>query len=73
MKKIKKQALKKKNQDVNIKTISFSRLINTGNYENVRIEATIEIAEGENCNKSYSALKSWVDEKAEKIRDEDSL
>jgi hypothetical protein len=30
-----------------IKTITAARLINTGNYENTRFEATAELAEGE--------------------------
>lgn len=46
---------------VNITRVSYGRLVNLGNYENERIEATTEV-NGETAEEALQALRAWVGE-----------
>lgn len=45
---------------MNITTISYSRLVSLGNYENEKVGATAEVEPGEDPNTVLSDLKAWV-------------
>lgn len=42
------------------KTITYSKIKNTGNYENKRLEATIELGPDDNVECELAKLKRWV-------------
>jgi hypothetical protein len=44
------------------KTITVSRLKNLGNYENIRLDSTAEIEEGETLKEAYQKLKAEVED-----------
>jgi small-conductance mechanosensitive channel len=45
---------------MNIKTISYQRVKNLGNYESERIEMTIELDDDENVEDAIATLKETV-------------
>jgi hypothetical protein len=45
------------------KTITYSRLISKGNYENVKIEISLEVEEGEKAQQVYEAAKAFVEKR----------
>ena len=45
-----------------MKTITFARLVNTGNYENFRLEASWQLADDEPLAPALDSLQSAVDE-----------
>ena len=53
------------------KSVTYSRLISKGNYENAKIEITIEIEEGETAASAYEAAKTFVENRIaiEKVAD----
>jgi len=46
-----------------IKTITYSKLVNLGHYENCKIEASAELDKDDNVEDSYKALKQYVEDK----------
>lgn len=50
------------------KTITYSRLINKGNYEHERIEICLEVEKGEKSSEVYEAAKKFVDRRVEIAR-----
>ena len=46
-----------------IKTITYARLLNTGNFENQKIEVTCELEPGQDPDEQFIRLKTWADEK----------
>lgn len=46
-----------------IKTISFKRVVSTGNYENIQLEASTELMDGDSPELSVSNLVRFVDSK----------
>lgn len=44
-------------------SITYSRLISKGNFENVKIEIQVEVQDGEKSNEVFKAVKDWVDKK----------
>jgi len=57
---------------MNIKTISYQRVKNLGNYESERMEMTIELDNDENVEIAIAALKDTV-KKALNITDVEDL
>jgi hypothetical protein len=45
---------------MHIKTITAARLVNTGNFENTRFEATAELADGETPSAAMALLQTWL-------------
>ena len=45
-----------------ITTITYARLRNLGRYENERLEATAEVAEGETAEEVARYLRAWVEQ-----------
>lgn len=45
---------------MNITSIVYSRTRNLGNYESVKIEATIEVTDEADTDEAYAALRDWV-------------
>jgi hypothetical protein len=48
---------------MNIKTITYQRVINLGNYESKRLEMTADISEGEDSEYEASVLMEMVERK----------
>ena len=46
---------------MNIKTISYQRVKNLGNYESERLEATADVPEGEDPRVCFVRLKRYVE------------
>lgn len=57
---------------MNIKTITYQRVKNLGNYESERMEMTIELDDDENVEMAIAALKDTV-KKALNITDVEDL
>lgn len=49
-----------------IKTITFERLINTGDYSHIKISATADVIPGENPEEAMKQLEDYVNDKAPK-------
>lgn len=45
----------------NIRTISYQRTKNLGNYESERLEAVLDLAEGEDTHVAFIRLKRFVE------------
>lgn len=45
------------------KTVTYSRLISIGNYENAKIEIQLEVEEGEKANDVFNRAKEFVEKK----------
>lgn len=74
MKKTKKASNKKaktsvEQKEVEITTLTYSRLINTGNYENIRVEAVAKV--NGNPDVAFTKLVSWVNSKCKKMEEHD--
>lgn len=59
---------KRKLSDINIKEISYRRLVNLGNYETAAIEVKAELNEGDDPDEVFASLKEFSDEKISKKR-----
>lgn len=51
-----------------LKTITYGRTMNLGNYENFRLEMSIELEEGDDSNTAFETLTKSVDSKCEAIK-----
>lgn len=47
------------------KLITYSRLVNTGNYNNSKIEIQLEVEEGETAYDVFNAAKKFVDQRCD--------
>jgi hypothetical protein len=47
------------------KTITYSRLISKGNFENEKIEITMEVEKGDKAFEVYNAAKDFVEKRVE--------
>lgn len=56
---------------LNIKTISYRRVFNRGNYQSEAIEITVEVEEGQNPDEVMAEAKQWVEEQANPTRKQD--
>lgn len=54
-----------KNKKMKAKTITYSRLISKGNYENEKIEICLEVEEGEKAADVFKAAKEFVEKRVE--------
>lgn len=48
---------------MNAKTITYSRLKNLGDYNNEKVEITLEVTDGEKADDVLNAAKDWVSSK----------
>lgn len=46
--------------ELSIKAITYSRGCNLGNYETSKLEAVVEIAEGEDPDAVFEKLRCWA-------------
>lgn len=47
------------------KLITYSRLINKGNYEHEKIEISLEVEKGDKASEVYDAAKKFIDRRVE--------
>lgn len=47
------------------KSITYSRLVSKGNFENAKIELQLEVEEGEKAQDVFNAAKTFVDRRCE--------
>ncbi len=47
------------------KTITYSRLVSLGNFENQKIEICIELEEGEKASEAFDAAKKFVNKRVD--------
>ncbi len=48
-----------------ITTITYSKLVNLGGYQNERIEATMQVDADQEATKQFKKLKQWVEDMAD--------
>lgn len=47
------------------KSVTYSRLISKGNFENAKIEIELEVGENESAHEVFEMAKIWVDQRIE--------
>lgn len=49
-----------------VNTVTYARLVNTGNYEHERIELSIDLEEGETPSEAVNRARAFIDAKCAK-------
>jgi hypothetical protein len=54
--------------DLTITSVSYSRLVNLGNYENEKVQASARVADGQDPDVVLGGLKTWVSERVTDVQ-----